>query len=141
MLGLALDERHRPAQSVGVTDLDHTRIERCLVKQRLRDGGGVSVILRAEVDRLDERLCPLAAERLGEAGHGSAEHAERAGVVVAVTSAKARCADEERRLRQSAHRRGEQLHAHVERVATSRRREFRDRSLEVEAGQPEHAVD
>ncbi len=76
MLGLALHERDRPAQIVGVPDLDRSRVERGLVEQRLRDDGRVGLILGAEVDGLDDGVRALATERLGEPGDRATEDAE-----------------------------------------------------------------
>ncbi len=138
---VALDESHRPAQPVRMTDLDRTRVGGRLIDECPGHDGRVGVLRRAEIDRLDQRVGALARQRLGETGDRSAEDAKRPGVVIAVTPAETGAADEERRLRQRAHRGGQQFHADVERIATRRRRELRHRTLEVETREPEHAVD
>ena len=122
-------------------DLDRTWIERGLLKQRLGNAVGVGLLDRSEVDRLDQRVRPLTGQRLREPGDRSAEDAERAGFVVTMPSAETRPADEERRLRQRAHRRREQLDADMQRIAPSRGRELRHRPFEIESRQPEHTVD
>jgi hypothetical protein len=54
--------------------------------EQVRDA--VGAIRRSDVDRLDQRVGPLAGERLGEAGDRAAERRGGAGLVVAVAAAE-----------------------------------------------------
>ena len=140
----ALDQADAPAQIVGVADLDGARVVQRLVEQEIGERRRLAV--RAEVDALDERVGALAGERLGEAGHGAAEHGRGAVRVVAVATAEPGRGDQERPRR--AHLAGErpqrdrqELHPDPERLVPARRIQLRQRALVVERGEPVHALD
>ena len=130
----------RPAQIVGVADLDGAGVVQRLVDQEVGEGRGLAA--RREVDGLDERLGPLARECLGEAGHRAAEHRGGAFGAVAVAPAEAGGRDEEGVGRgERAHRDGQELDAHAQRLAALGGLEPAQRALVVERGQPVDALD
>ena len=134
-----LDQADRPAQVLGVTDLDRAGIAQGLLDQEV--GERRLLVARTEVHGLDQRALALARERLGEAGDGAAHDRLGAGDVVAVTPPEPRGGDEERLGVQPAHERGEQLDAPVQAVAPIGGVEVGERALAVERRQPVDAVD
>ena len=74
--GGSLDQSDRPAQIVGVADLDRAGVAQRLLDEDVR--GRRRVPAGREVDRLHERVGTLARQRLGEAGDGAAQRGRRA---------------------------------------------------------------
>ena len=133
-------QANRPAQIVGVANLDGAGVVQRLVDQEV--GERRSLAARREVDGLDERLGPFARERLGEAGHRAAEHRGGAFGAVAVAPAEAGGRDEEGvGCGERTHRDGQELDAHAQRLAALGGLEPAQRALVVERGQPVDALD
>ena len=135
---VALHQADRPAQAVGVTDVDGARVKQCLLEQQVGEGGRLAAGL--EVDDLHERLLALARQRLAEAADGSAHHRLRATLVIAVATAHPRRSDQEGAggtlAGEHAHRGREQLHTHMQPVPPLGRFELRQRTLVIERRQP-----
>ena len=79
-------EGDRPAQTIRVADLDRAGVGERLLEQRVGDLGDLCV---TEIDRLDERVAPLAVQCLREACNSATEHARCAIGAVAVLCRRA----------------------------------------------------
>ena len=82
-----LFEGDRPPQPVGVADLDRAGVVQAS-RRRARSATSVRRVAGADVDRLHQRVRPLAGEGLGEAGDGATQRRGGAGLVVAVAAAE-----------------------------------------------------
>ena len=89
-------ERDRPADSVGVPDLDGSGVVQGLGDENVSDL--VRSAAGFEVDGLHQSIRPLADEGFGETGHGATHWRGCTGLVVAVPAAESSRGDEERAL-------------------------------------------